>query len=360
MAMVSYKILTTKDAILWDNLVEKCDKKDVHFLAEYAALFEKHLGESAYLFVFEDGDNFVLYPFFKKRINDLTFANASSPKNLFGAQYFDIVSPWYFGGPIFHLKNNAEQNALFEMFVSSFDAYCSENGIVSEFTRFHPILRNHEVLANLGQPIKEEYDVAYVDLGQSGEDILKNMQKSNRNAITKAERNGVTVDIGGEELVSTFHELYKLTMARHNADAFYLFSLEFLRNLVKSFKQNSVIFVARYGGKPVAASIFLYKYGIAHYWLSGSDSAHWKLSPNNILLYKAMLWFKERGDKTFFLMGGSPTLRKFKLSFTNTSEKFYTCRKIHNENAYKLLCKLRDEYSVTSEPEGKFFPYYRR
>jgi len=348
--MENTEVLCLKEAKLWSELLEKCRQCDIHFTSEYMKIFEKQMDGKAMAFVQKLGKNFMLYPFFLRRINDLPFFDSA---NEMQEEYFDIVSPWYFGGPVFSTGDDVENEKLFLQFIKNFEIYCKQKNIVSEFTRFHPILKNHEPFLKHGE-VKEEYDVAYVNLQQSKEEIWKNFKKSNRNAITKAKKNNVEVFHGGKELVDDFYRLYIKTMDRQKAGKFYYFPKDFFLSLFDAFEKNSVIFVAKHGEKTIAASLILFKCGIVHYWLSGSDSDFMHLCPNNIMLYEAILWFKKNGNKIFLLMGGSnPSLRQFKFSFTNTLAKFYTYRKIHNQKIYDMLCKK----SKTSEKD--YFPAYR-
>ena len=122
-------------------------------------------------------------------------------------------------------------------------------------------------------------------------------------------------------------------------------------------KNNIKIVLARYEGKIIAGSIFLFKGGIVHYWLSATDIEYRKLYPTNLLLLKSILLFKDNGQKTFFLMGGTDEkLRKFKESFSNTSVKFHTLSRIHDNEKYSRLVKHANQDNKTSD----FFPEYRK
>jgi UTP-glucose-1-phosphate uridylyltransferase len=91
--------------------------------------------------------------------------------------------------------------------------------------------------------------------------------------------------------------------------------------------------------------------------ISGSDSDFLRLCPNNKLVYKAMMWFEENENDMFFLMGiNNPSLSKFKFSFTNTGTKFYTYRKIHNDDTHRILCRARDEYYGERIVNSNYFP----
>lgn len=352
------KLVTLNDKALWQQLLDKIEKKDIHFTPEYMICFEEIFGK-AYLFFYGDEDNYIVYPFFKREINNLPFFKLVDSKD----NYYDITSPWYFGGPLIFSDKNTEQN-LFENFLDELHSYCIENNIITEFSRFHPTLKNHTQLMSFESGVEKLYDVWYIDLRQNEEVIWKNFKKSCRNAITAAQRRNVKIRCSNNtEDIQSFYNLYIQTMNKIGVEEFYFFEFNFFEKLFAILKDNLILFTASFEEKPIAASLFLFKYGIVHYWLSGSDANYRNLYPNNLLLYKAILWAKEQDNNLFLLMGGSsPELRKFKSSFSTTAADFYIHKKVHNEAMYKLLCEKKIKYNKENDItkfNQNYFPMYR-
>jgi len=352
--MKNQEIFTLNDSELWTRLLESCKQSDIHFTPEYMKIFEDHVGGKAQLFVERLGKNFLIYPFFLRRINDLPFFKKLDEN------YFDIISPWYFGGPL--ISSDENKTELLKNFLSNFHSFCEKNNIVTEFSRLFPISDFSETFANLVNA-DYRYDAAYIDLTQSLDSIWKNFKKSNRNSITAAERRDVKVEISNSnESLENFFVLYNQSMDRLHAGNFYKFPLSFFQNIMNTLKGSVIIATATQQKIPIASSMFLFKYGIVHYWLSGSDSNYWKYYPNNLLLHKTIIWAKEQGNKIILLMGGTSSgLRFFKESFSNTRLKFYTYSKVHDVTVYNKLNEIRE--SEDKELVGKnlnFFPLYRR
>lgn len=92
--------------------------------------------------------------------------------------YFDFATPYGYGGWL--IEGNEDTSKLFDSYLS----WCKENGIISEFVRFHPVLKNHVYSEN-------NYDV--IPLGEtiamdltSPDVIWQNIISKNRNMIRKA------------------------------------------------------------------------------------------------------------------------------------------------------------------------------
>lgn len=351
--MTDWKLLTTKDSDEWSKLVESCKQPDIHFTPEYMKIFEEKIGGKAMMFVSYDvtGKNFVLYPFFKRRINDLKIFSS------YKEEFFDIISPWYFGGPLLYAEENKIE--AINCFLQNFQIFARENNIITGFTRLHPLFGICKDFVNLAEG-EYKYDVYYINLKQSENDIWNNFKKSNRNAINAAKRNNIVINFSiSDDELKTFFELYNKSMKRIDADDFYFFSFDFFKKIKQNLKDNMIIATALYKEIPISSSLFLFKYGIVHYWLSGSDPRFRNLYPNNLLLYEAIKWSKSSSNETFLLMGGSnKNLRSFKESFSKTKTGFYTINKIYNTQVFSYLNEIRKLTSDGAKEQG-FFPYYR-
>lgn len=77
------------------------------------------------------------------------------PWLIHGVQYYDIVTPYGYGGPMILETNNGEK--LKKEYSEAFGKYCSDHKIVSEFIRFHPIFQNY-------LDVDDSYDVIFPDI----------------------------------------------------------------------------------------------------------------------------------------------------------------------------------------------------
>jgi serine/alanine adding enzyme len=368
------QLLGTKGAEkkAWKDRITTLSPRDVFYMPEYLMAFERcpasetrtNFGGKAHLFVYGDEDNFMVHPFFKRDLQDLPFYASVPPAQ---KPAYDIASPYGYAGPAARVTHHNIERALWKGFLNEFHKFCAENNIVSEFVRLNPLLKNHEQLSSIAGGVKESGTVVYVDL-TAGEDALwKNLEKPNRNCITRARRENVEISrTNKKDDLEAFYKIYNESMDRRNAKKMYYFPREFYDLLFDSLKENISLFVAKHEGEVISASLFIGEENFIHYFLSGTCPETRSLGSNNLLLYGAMLWAKGQGYKTFNLGGGyqaGDSLFRFKSTFSKTTATFYTYRKVHDESKYHALCAARDNYDKSigeSLIESDYFPRYRR
>ncbi len=336
----------------WRAICQSFREIDIYFYPEYVYLFELNGDGKATCFVYyESADDLVIYPFLRRSINELSIFR-DIPNNL-----IDITTPYGYGG---YLRSSAQVNM--ERFYSEFSIYCQQNNIVSEFIRFHPILRNYSY-APITTKMQLWNDTVIIDLAMDNNTLWNNITSICRNKIRKAIKSNITI-VEDEYFndIDTFYNLYCETMRRLGASDYYYFSKPWFDDMVSLLKDHMVLFHALYQNKIIMSGIFLIGDTIAHYFLSGSIYEMRHLPANNLLLYEAALWAKKRGLKYLHLGGGyqgNDSLFKFKASFSPLRAPFYIGSVIHNSelNQYlnKIRCKLESERPV----EGDFFPVYR-
>lgn len=372
--MFRVMLLSTKgaDANKWRQLVSKHPQRDVYFLPEYAMLFEAAEGEvrrafggEASLFFCGNNSNYIVYPFFKRRISELPFSHLLPEE---AQDWCDIVSPYGYSGPLPYITDPLLEDRLWGRFIEEFHDYCLENEIVAEFARLHPYIANHLPVQKLASTdVKKRASIVYIELEQDEAFIRKNMSRGKKSSISKATRNGVKVFRSkAEEDIYTFYQLYTATMQRNRAKEAYFFPRQFFRNLFLLLEDNAELLSACYNDQVIAAMLLLSNGNYIHYYLGGSDSDFQFLRPNDLLFYKAILWAKAQGHKIFNLGGGNEpgdSLYQFKYSFSKTTADFYIYSRIHDEEKYQILCHFRDEYDKISGKEivkSDYFPEYRR
>lgn len=358
------RILTTQQADDWRQLVEDAKERDIHFEPEYLRLFEEVRNEEARLFVFGDKETYVAYPFFIRRADTLPFfVQFKRTKK----RCLDVVSPWYFGGPIARIDDESIEIEVYKQFLDEFHTYCVDNEIITEFARLHPFFRSRLIYPKLTTGVMSDRPVVYVDLHQDEKTVWQNFKKSNKNAITKARRLGIQVEVlGASSGLQEFQRLYNATMKRKSAGKQYFFPPSFFEKMATLMPESTTFVCARFEGRTIASSLFLHKYGFVYYYLSGSDERFLDLCPNNVILHEAILWARGLEYKYLVLGGGHEPyddLFRFKRSFSDTTADFYVYKKVHDIDAYKELCQLREAYDISmgiSSARTSYFPEYRR
>jgi hypothetical protein len=339
----------------WDNIVKGFKKHDVYYLSNYVKAFEIHGDGKPTLFYYEDKNIRAMNVVMKRDIAlDQRFTE-KVPLNT----YFDIATPYGYGG--FLIEGEVTEESL-KTLDYAYNTKCKNEGIISEFVRFHPVLNNSQDLSYiydisiLGKTIRMELD--------SQEQIWGNLSSKNRNVIRKAVKSGVEIYWGREpKLLKEFMKLYTATMDKDNAKDYYYFKNDFYNSILNDLKFNSLIFYAVYEDKIIAMSMILFINDQVHYHLSASDREYQHLAPTNLLLFEAACWGQENGYRTFHLGGGlgskEDSLYKFKKAFNKNSDTIFIIgKKIFNEEQYNKLIQIRCEDNNYNN-DTLFFPKYR-
>ena len=323
---------------------------DLYFDENYGKLYEKIEKGKAEIFKFENEDGKITNQFLIREI----------PEKVNGKTYYDIVTPYGYGGPIInYLKGNKEN--LLKEFEKNFKKYAEERNIVSEFVRFHPIKEN-------AIDMKPIYNSTYMRktliTKLDEEDVVKKqISKSARKNIRQALNKGVIYKITEKPNdISVFKNIYYSTMDRNHATDYYYFDDEYFQNILNYYKENLILIEAIFEGKTIAAGIYFIYNDIIHIHLSGTLTEYLYLSPAYIVRYALILWGIEHNNKYKIIHHGGgrsnseeDSLYLFKRNFAKLYDvDFYVGKKIWNKEIYDELCNMKN-----IEDDG-FFPAYRK
>jgi len=244
-----------------------------------------------------------------------------------------------------------------ESFYKEFNQYCIENNIIAEFTRFHPILMNHEFSKNHIQ-IFYDRETVVLDLTEDYEKIWLNEYSSkNRNMIRKARKEGYTsevIEYPSKSQINTFIDIYIHSMKMAEANEYYFFSNDFFYKTFSLLKDHAkLINVLDNNQRVVCSSIFFHYGDYFHYHLSGRSKGA-NNAVNNLLLDDAIKLAQKKGAKKFHFGGGrtsnpNDSLLKFKGSFSKARLPFYIGKKIHNQHIYDEVVRQWEN----NEPDKK-------
>lgn len=324
--------------------------KDIYFDKNYGKLYENIEKGKVVIFSFQTKNGNITNQFIKREI----------PTKISNKKYYDIITPYGYGGPIINkCKGNKED--LLKEYEKNFSQYCEENNIVSEFVRFHPILNN-------AIDFKKIYNATCIrktlgtNLEKYDNPIIEEFSKSCRKNIKQAINKGITYIITeSPDNIEVFKKIYYSTMDRNNATEYYYFGDEYFNNILKYFKEHIILVEAIFDGKTIACGLYFIYNKTIHIHLSGTLSEYLYLSPAYILRYAVTLWGKENGYKLIHHGGGrsnaeDDSLYLFKKQFAkNTNFDFYIGKKIWNEEIYRKLC-IEKKVDLKDD----FFPAYRK
>lgn len=344
-----FKVITHDLKEEWNSIINNSKNTDIYYSWNYLNLFKIHGDGEPILFYFSKDSHEIINVALKRDISlDINFNHLPSNK------YFDLISPYGYGGTLISTNNQK----IIDEYFSLYESYCKNENIITEFVRFHPLIIDYKVLKNYYEIIGLGKTVS-MDL-YNEEQIWSNLQTKLRGKIRQTQRNGIDVFFSNDKkLVNQFKNIYESTMEKNEATSYYFFNDEFYESLVKDFKNNFFFAYAIYEEKIISMSIILLGNRILHYHLSGTLKDYYHLAPNNVILLETALWGSINGYESFHLGGGlgsgEDNLLKFKQKFNKNNDlQFHIGKKIFNDNVYFKLISEREFHETP-----KFFPEYR-
>ena len=321
---------------------------DIYFEEKYGKLDEFIEDGKSQLFEYEDVNGAVRNLFMLREI----------PQLIDGQKYFDIRTPYGYGGPLV-TRVDGDRELLVKNYMDSFKSYCLEHNIVSEFIRFHPVIDNASDFLDVMNIEGNRNTVC--TYFRDGEDVfMDEFHKSARKKCRKILRDGVRYEVIEHPAnLDTFIKIYYDTMDRNEAGDSYYFKPEYFSYMLENFSDN-LINVNVYSPDDVCiASGIYFVYGKnMHAHLSGTLHEYLYLSPAYILKYATAEYGMTHGLDYIHYGGGTSSsdddsLLRFKMKFTKSDLcTFKVGKNIYNTDIYDKLVEVAD-------PKNDYFPLYR-
>lgn len=337
------KLLSTK----WDNYIYNCIDNLKHF---------ENKTNRLYYFSFKiNGEVKVVLPIYLRQI-----MSNDQPTN-----YFDAITPYGYGGPLF--DEDVKERDL-KTFWNAVDDWYRNNNVVSEFIRFS---LNHNYSGYSGLLINTLANVKghlKTDFEEQWQSFLPKVRNNYRKALSYQLEfklfTGKNID---ESCIKQFYDIYINTMIRNKAKAIYFFSLDYFNNLILNNKENLVIALVYKDGISISTELIIKNNDTIFAYLGGTDSDYYQNRPNDFLRVEVMKWAIKNGFEFYILGGGlsdGDGLYKSKKSFFPKDDDviYYTGRKIIDQKVYEALCENEiGSYSVIHKDDMKnyYFPLYR-
>ena len=130
-----FYIYDLKQKESWLKVLKKFeDKVDIYFYPKYVESFEKN-GDGKAILIHYSKDDFEV-------INVVMKRDISSHPNFKGKiepdTYFDYTTPYGYGGFVF---KEVYPEIRIKEFIDTYKDFCLNSNIISEFIRFHPVLK---------------------------------------------------------------------------------------------------------------------------------------------------------------------------------------------------------------------------
>ena len=321
---------------------------DIYFKKEYGLLCELMSDGRCEIFEYKSDAGHIRNMFIKREI----------PWLVDGKRYYDISTPYGYGGPI--ILSCTDREDLLSGYESAFEAYCAEQNIVCEFVRFHTIYRNYEDFSGIYKPEFSRLTVA-TDLESFDDPVQQEFSKSARKEVRKAEAAGVTCSCHYQpDDLHIFRQLYEETMDRNNADKMYYFPDSYYEFLETRLSPYILEVRASYNNVVIGSEIYFCAGDILHAHLLGSGAKLLELNGGALIEASAARWGKENGYR-FIHHGGGRTsapddaLYLYKKKFgKHTEPEFHVGKKIWNQAAFDRIVQ-----DCGVDTDTAYFPPYR-
>lgn len=354
--MENNRLLTLDQAEEWERLLRllPVEKQDVYFTPQYYSLHQDKGDGTAICFVYEKDGDLALYPFLLNCINDINYDLVDL--------YYDIQGAYGYNGAVATTSDKSFRMGFF----ANFGEFARQHKLVTEFTRFHPIIQNQIFHRDMLETVFDRMTVV-IDLSKGYDNVYYKQYDSNtRNMIRKAEVNGYKYKIlHSNAAFSDFAKIYIEQMIRISADPEYFFPLDYFDSIANRMSGNSFIVAAFDNNGIVAASLFLHMGIYSHYHLSGRLDSCKDNSVSSILIDMAVRYSIENKMKWMHLGGGrtpnaEDSLMKFKLHFSHDCRDFHIGKKIIKKRIYDQIIKIWSaKYPTAARKYSKRLQGYR-
>jgi hypothetical protein len=175
-----------------------------------------------------------------------------------------------------------------------------------------------------GAPASLAYYGHRLDLTGGETALFERMDGSARQAVRKAERDGVRAEVWQTEAaMREFYRLQGLTRKRHGLPPQPWHFFQNICRQVLSQDQGMVVLAAE-DGVAIAGAVYFFLGGRAIYKYGASDVRRQQLRANNLVMWTAMKWLAGRGAGSLHLGKtalNNAGLRRFKLSLGAVEER---------------------------------------
>jgi len=184
----------------------------------------------------------------------------------------------------------------------------------ADFIRVAPIWleseENISIFKKLGfrkAPIHIHPEITWeLNIELSEDELLKNMRKTTRYLIKKAQKDGVKiVQNKNSKALEIFNKLYQETVNRHR---FVPFSPNYIKNEFQSFLNDNQVslFFAKYQNEIIVSAMIIFWQGIAFYHQGASSQKYPKIPASYLLQWEAIKEAKKRNCQIYDFWGIAP------------------------------------------------------
>lgn len=341
----------------WDSRLRDT-RHDIYHSAGYHRFERRRGGGEPYLAVVETARSHLAWPYL---LRPITVPGGPTGRH-------DVTSVYGYAGPL-AWGPCLDEGFLGIAWAELLDLWRAQ-GVVSVFTRLHPLLDNRELAGAFAVPgddaggVHEVGQTVSIDCRACDETVVSAYARPLRKHLENAVVLGYVTeeDIDWTQLAE-FVRVHDESMDRNAARDSYRLTADDLVFLHDALAGRAHLLFTRTRDEVVAGGLFTQSSGIVQAHLMGTATAHLTTSPGKALLDGARRWARVAGYDVLHLGGGrggrSDSLFRFKREFSRRRHAFAVGRWVLDAVAYSELWRLHDPRSDRDPGSGGYFPAYR-
>ena len=326
--------------------------KDVYFTPEYGRLYEAIEGGILQSFSFSCDEGEIYYQYLKRPV----------PYLVDGVQYYDAMTPYGYGGPIVLRVEAGQELTLVEKFQDSLDKKLSQENIICEFVRFHPMEENAEFFSNM-YDLRNHRTAVYTDLS-ADDPVEAEFDKHTVKLVRKAIKKGIHTVIErnpSRSSILEFEKCYFENMAAVGASEYYYFTTDYFTQLHETLGERLILVRVYYEDELIAADLGLDDKQVYTCHLMGVTNKGRPLNAARVIVAEQTRWAKANGFSYLFHGCGrtaaeDDSLFLFKKFFTKGCFRdYWQGGRVCDPEIYQRLCMISNK-----SEDSNYFPLYRK
>ena len=147
-----------------------------------------------------------------------------------------------------------------------------------------------------GIPTKQHKVAMVLDLAENAEAQWQGFNAKLRNQVRKAEKSGLTAEVGGNEFLDSFYAIFVRNMRDLGTP---VYGRKFFEEVLRAFSDYSRIIVVHLEGNPIAAGLITWFRDTVEIPWASSIRDYNRFCPNNLLYWTALQYALSNGFKKF-------------------------------------------------------------
>ncbi len=295
------KIAQEGDAGEWNSIISKSQHGTLFHSWTWLRLAETHTHTILYpLIGLKDDIPIGVFPLFYQRKGPFRLVFSPPPSTVL-----------FYLGPVIAEYDKMKQEKREKTFI---EFYLNVDNFIKNELNAHyvsislaPGLQDPRPFLWSGYSIEPQYDYV-IDLNRGADLLLQDINKKQRQNLTRAKKRGITVETGGRD---EYEEILNLMDIRYRHQGKTVSSSrKYLLDIYDAYKDNIKVFVAKLNEEILTGTID-FQYKDTHYSWIGNPKPKIQISPspNDLVIWESVRFAQEKGMNYYVTMNAAGNRR---------------------------------------------------